>query len=322
KIYLHLFCMDRFSSGMILFIPLVFLLMLPLVSAHQPRLVMDLNIHDENSSLLVPEPEVSKAYYGELAGKPDYYKIVLENTTQIYVGITVPDIPERRTDLSAELYTYQDTARTQVILLDGSKSEWKPFYEEFGGDWYLQGPETRENLSAGTYFIKVSSPSNRGKYSLAIGEEEAFPPDEIVNTYLVLPVIKQQFFGKPIGFSLFHFLGIVLAMGPFFAASVIIFTSSRQRIKSAVNFYGKLRYLVWFGILLAAATTFFLSIQNPFNLLGMLRLGIFAILILLFLHANSRVRKIEDKAPAILKLSMLLSILFWILFLFFTVVLI
>ena len=312
--------MDRRFS--LFALALAFLLILPIASAHQPRLTMGLDIHSENTSLLVENPQVSQAFYGELNGRPDYYKIILDKPARIYFGITAPAIPEQVTDFTVELYDHKDTAITQVFLLDGTKSQWKPFYEEFGGDWYLQGPEARENLTNVTYYIKVSSPSNQGKYALAIGEEESFPPGETLNTYLLLPIIKQQFFGKSIGFSLFHFLGIVLAMGPFFAASVIIITARRQRIKSAVDFYGKLRYLIWFGILLTAATTLLLSIQNPFNLVGMLRLGIFATIILLFLHANSRVRRIEEKVPATLKLSMLLSILFWMLFLFFTVVLI
>ncbi|MCJ7816850.1 MAG: hypothetical protein MUP55_03245, partial [Candidatus Aenigmarchaeota archaeon] len=217
----------------------LFLFSVP-VSAHQPRLVMGWDIHDENSSLLVEQPEVSQAFYGELNGRPDYYKIILDKPARIYFAITVPYAPESRTDLTVELYDHKDTAITQVFLLEGAKFQWKPFYEEFGGDWYLQGPEARENLTNVTYYIKVSSPSNQGKYSLAIGEEESFPPGETLNAYLLLPIIKQQFFGKPVLWMFLYLLGIVLAFGSFMSACIILLTSGKLRLKSAVNFFRKL----------------------------------------------------------------------------------
>ena len=42
-------------------------------------------------------------------------------------------------------------------------------FEEFGGDYYLQGPTFDQNVSAGTYYIKVFNENNTGKYSLATG---------------------------------------------------------------------------------------------------------------------------------------------------------
>jgi hypothetical protein len=310
--------MERFSSGRILLVPLAFLLFLPLVSAHQPRLVMGWDIHEESTSLLVENPQVSQAFYGELTGKPDYYKIILDKPSRIYFAITVPYAPESRTDLTVELYDHKDTAITQVFLLDGTKFQWKPLYEPFGGDWYLQGPESRENLTNVTYYIKVSSPSNQGKYSLAIGEEESFPPGETLNAYLLLPIIKQQFFGKPILWIFLYLLGIVLAFGSFMSACIILLTSGKLRMKSAVNFFRKLSYPAAFGFLLVAAGIFVSLIQSPFNLLGMLRAGIFLVLVLLFVHAASRVNRIEDRIPLTLKMSMYLSVFLWLVFLFLT----
>jgi hypothetical protein len=306
--------MEGISKKLLVIIPI--LLMLPLVSAHQPRLVMGWDMHDENSSLLVENPQVSQAFYGELNGRPDYYKIILDKPARIYFGITTPYAPESRTDLTVELYDHKDKSVTQVILLDGTKFQWKPFYEEFGGDWYLQGPEARENLTNVTYYIKVSSPSNQGKYALAIGEEESFPPGETLNAYLLLPIIKQQFFGKPVLWMFLYLLGVVLAFGSFLSASIIILRSERQRIRSAVNFFRKLSYPSAFGFLLVAAGIFVRLIQSPFNLLGMLRTGIFLVLVLLFVHAASRVNRIEDRIPLTLKISMYLSILFWLVFIF------
>jgi len=308
--------MEGISRKLLVIIPI--LLILPLVSAHQPRLTMNLDIHDENSSLLVENPQISQAFYGELTGNPDYYKIILDNKTRIYVGITAPFTPDAKTDLTVELYDHKDTAITQVFLLDGTKFQWKPLYEPFGGDWYLQGPEARENLTNVTYYIKVSSPSNQGKYSLVIGEEESFPPGEALNAYLLLPVIKQQFFGKPILWIFLHLLGIVLAFGSFMSACIILLTSGKLRLKSGVNFFRKLSYPSAFGFLVVAAGIFVSLIQSPFNLLGMLRAGIFLVLALLFVHAASRAGRIEDRVPLTLKISMYLSVFLWLVFLFLT----
>ena len=309
-------------SKMLLVIPI--LLMLPLVSAHQPRLAMGLDIHSENSSLAIPEPDISKAYYGELTGEPDYYKFVLTNTTDIYFGILVLDVPgDNRTVISVEVYDYKDTmSRTQVVLLDGPRGDWELMYEDFGGDWYVSGPAEKASLLPGTYYVRVFNSLNQGKYSLAVGDIESFPPQEVLNAYILLPVVKEQFFGKPVTFSFFEFLGVILAMGSFFAGAMVVLTAKRQQIKAAANAYARLRYLAWLGFLLIAASLILLLIQNPFNLLGMLRLIIFGILILLFLHANSRISRLENNIPASLKLSMLLSIAFWLWFLLLTVALV
>jgi hypothetical protein len=221
-----------------------------------------------------------------------------------------------------ELYDHKDKSITQVFLLDGTKSQWKSFYEPFGGDYYLQGPEARENLTNVTYYIKVSSPSNQGKYSLAIGEEESFPPAETLNAFFLLPIIKQQFFGEPVVFSFLEFLGIILAMGSFFAGSAIILTSNKLRMKSMANAYGRLEYMIWCGMLLIAAVLIYAFIANPFNLLGMLRIGVFILLIILLMHANRRVPRLEATVPATLKLSMGLSYIFWLFFLFLSAALI
>lgn len=304
---------------MLLAIPI--LLMLPLVSAHQPRISLGLDIRSENSSLLIPEPEISKAYYGELTGQPDYYRIALENTTDIYFGILVPDVPgDNRAMMSAEVYEYEGSmSRTQSLLLDGPNSRWDLMYEDFGGDWYIAGPAQKINLTPQTYYIRVFNIQNQGKYVLAVGDIESFPPQEVLSAYALLPVLKQQFFGRPVLLFFFVLLGIILAMGPFFGGIMLVLAASSQRIKTAARAYGKLRSLVWLGFLVTLAGLVLTFVQNPVSLLGMLRTAIFLILLLLFLHANSRIGRLENNIPRTLKLSMLLSILFWLWFLLLTV---
>lgn len=183
---------------------LVFMLVLvsASVSAHQPRLVTQ-------SMTAVKNPEISQAFYGELKGHPDYFQIVSDKDFKLYVGILVPDLPNIQKDVSVNIITPNGT----YVLLNGSSFKWTPFYEEFANDNYYQGPEFRMNATKGTYTIKVFSPDNKGKFSLAIGETESFPLNEIVNTIVVLPKIKQQIFEKPAYTAFFNKIGLFI-FGP------------------------------------------------------------------------------------------------------------
>ena len=89
----------------------------------------------------------------------------------------------------------------------------QPMFEEFGGDYYLQGPSFNQNVSAGTYYVKIFNANNTGKYSLAMGPIESFPPDESLKALISIPLLKEQIFGKPVTTLFFEFLGIILASG-------------------------------------------------------------------------------------------------------------
>lgn len=170
-------------------------------SAHQPRIVT-------HGPVEVLQPEVSKAFYGELAGAPVEYRIRSEREFRLYVGLLVPDIPGARKDISADIYRVTGTGREPVAFLDATQSDWTPFFEKFAGNTYFWGPEFKADDSpkgaahkgrtvpAGTYVINVFSPSNRGKYSLAIGDLESFPLTEIFNVAVTVPQVKRRFFGE------------------------------------------------------------------------------------------------------------------------------
>jgi hypothetical protein len=51
-------------------------------------------------------------------------------------------------------------------------------------------------VGPGVYRIQVSNVENRGKYVLAVGELEKFPPKVILRTLITLPKLKRDFFGK------------------------------------------------------------------------------------------------------------------------------
>jgi hypothetical protein len=154
--------------------------------AHQPNLV------GCRTLVTVDDPEVSKAYYGELAGAPAVYEVRSDSSFALYVNILVPDIPGVTTDLSADIFASDQL----VTRLDGTKHSWAEFYEPYGNDSYLMGPEYRGEVGPGIYRIQVSNRSNRGKYVLAVGELERFPPSVVLRTLLVMPALKRDFFGK------------------------------------------------------------------------------------------------------------------------------
>ena len=159
--------------------------------AHQPRLIKDTVIVKVNN------PEVSQAFYGILNGSPQYFLLNEKKEFSLYLNILVPYLPDAKKDFLVEVFKgSKDEQVNKLFYLAGSEFKWTYFYEEYGGDAYWQGPELKKPLPAGEYLIKLSNPQNSGKYSLAIGEKEEFPPNEIFNTLIVLPQIKVMIFNK------------------------------------------------------------------------------------------------------------------------------
>ncbi len=190
---------------------LLFVLFLSIcaVSAHQPRLEVGVNSSMSNP-IVVNNPEISQAWYGNLKGQPDYYKISSDKPFELFANILVPQSPGISSDFVSAQIT--DSSGKTLALLGGNESSWTPMFEEFGGDYYLQGPSFNQNVSAGTYYIKVFNQNNSGKYSLATGAIESFPADESLKSIISIPLLKEQIFGKPVTTLFFEFLGIILAL--------------------------------------------------------------------------------------------------------------
>jgi len=174
--------------------------------AHQPIIV-------ESEITEIKKPDVSQAFYGNLQGRADIYKLRLDEQQTIYFSLLVPDLEGIATDVSLQI----TKDGKEVRVLSGEGFNWKKFYEEFAGDHYLQGPEEKITLEKGEYSLEVSSPSNRGKYVLVIGEKEEFPLSEIINTIKTLPRLKRDFFEKSAWGAFFNRIGLFV-FGP-----VIIF---------------------------------------------------------------------------------------------------
>jgi len=152
---------------------------------HQPVLI-------DSEATEVVEPEISKAYFGRLSGAPHTYQIASDVEFNLYVGILVPEDGSPEKDVTAEIY-----ADTELLAtLGGVGAEWVTFYEPFGQNTYWDGGEYRLRAAPGVYSIRISSPDNTSKYSLAIGEIEFFDLEDRANALAVLPGIQQEFFGS------------------------------------------------------------------------------------------------------------------------------
>ncbi len=168
-----------------------------ITSAHQPRIEFNSNPTIDNP-VPISNPGVSQAFYGDLKGSPQYYEIKLDSPLDFYFGVLVPDVPGIGKNVSAGLIIENSPKSSYAAFLDASRSDWNIFYEEFAGDNYFFGPDTTINLPAGNYLIKVFNPDNVGKYVLVVGKEEVFPPSEWLSAAIKLPLLKTQFFEKPI----------------------------------------------------------------------------------------------------------------------------
>jgi hypothetical protein len=155
--------------------------------AHQPRL------RESEDTIDVRLPEVSKAFYARLNGRPQHYRINSDRSFRLYVQVVVPYEESIDTDYELLVTRGVDT----VLTLAGSTADWVPYYEPFGGDVYLRGPEALQVVPAGSYLVAASSPDNRGRYALVVGEGEAWPLPEIANAFRLMPAIKRRFFLKP-----------------------------------------------------------------------------------------------------------------------------
>lgn len=203
-----------------------------LALAHQPRLV-------KSTPVQVTDPETSKAYYGQLSGKPDVFTITSQKPFALYVNILVPDINGQKKDVTAVL---TKNNKQSVAVLGGESSEWKHMWEPFGRDWYWQSSEYKANVEPGEYVVEVFSTNNDSKYSLAIGETENFNFKEIINALNLVPQLKHSFFNEsPAGF-IFSIFGWSYVLIMFVLAFVFGFLYRLVMKKMAKNtVFGKPR---------------------------------------------------------------------------------
>lgn len=226
-----------------------------LAFAHQPRVI-------NSETTQVVDPEISKAYYATLTGAPHMYTIDSKEAFDLYVGILVPDIASTKKDILAEVFKDEE----KIATLGGTSATWKPYFEPFGQSNYFDGGEYKARAEAGVYTIKVSNPENTGKYSLAVGEIEAFDGKEGMNALSMIPDLKRDFFEEsPITFILSPFgwglivIMYILAFIVGFIYRAILKKFARRSTHGAPKNIGKpdrlIRVIIGVGLLLWAITT-------------------------------------------------------------------
>ena len=187
--------MNRKTNNLIIVIVILFLILVswPLkVLAHQPRLV-------EMEKINVTEPEISKAYYGNLSGKPHIYTISTSSPIDLYVNVLVPFIEGPEKNVIVKIFKGEQL----MGILSPKKGDWKEFFEPFGHSMYWKGPEFKVRADAAKYKIHVKSTEKSIRYVLATGEIEAFDGPESLNAILLIPKLKKDFFEEsPLSFIL------------------------------------------------------------------------------------------------------------------------
>lgn len=247
-------------NGKILFVLVVFFLFIfaGTAFAHEPRLVYfkqgDINIYN---------PEVSQAFYDELKGQPRDYYITSDKDFELYINLLVPEAANRSGRYSAKIFLVENPSvgsgqskEAEVASIDGLSSDWQEFYETFGRDYYLTGPELTKQLTAGKYKIEVFSADNQGKYVLAVGKKEVYNIQSLLNVYWQLPLLKLaffktsvlQFFLTAFGIAGIGFIGALFILWAFinyliaavketirrYQAKTILLTSAGMQVKDEI----------------------------------------------------------------------------------------
>jgi dipeptidase E len=177
-------------------------------------------IYPTSGNIQISNPEVSQFFYDQLSGSPRDYFIVSKTDFNLHVNLMVPEAanPSGRYSLKVSLINGNNSQ--QINELDGTSFNWQEYYDTFGRDYYLNGPEVDENLSAGKYKVEVFSDNNQGKYVLTVGKKDSYSIQSALNIYWQLPYIKLtftktsplQFFLTPFGIIGIGVVGVLLVI--------------------------------------------------------------------------------------------------------------
>ncbi|MFQ3342649.1 MAG: hypothetical protein ACKVIL_08775 [Pseudomonadales bacterium] len=165
--------------------------------AHKPVL-NESSTYPADAPYEIEEPEISKAIYSTLTGDPHYYRIQSAIDFDFYAGILAAKIGECALE-SKFSFEVLDSEFDKIHLADGENFDWVPWYEEYGKQWYWNGPEVGEKFlsnevfKAGTYYIKVFNKTNTGQYVIAVGDIEQFSFTDIVGLIFSMGKIEDEF---------------------------------------------------------------------------------------------------------------------------------
>ena len=262
--------MNRKTNNLIIVIVILFLILVswPLkVLAHQPRLV-------EMEKINVTEPEISKAYYGNLSGKPHIYTISTSSPIDLYVNILVPFIEGPEKNVIVKIFKGEQL----MGILSPKKGDWKEFFEPFGHSMYWKGPEFKVRADAGKYKIHVQSTEKSIRYVLATGEIEAFDGPESLNAILLIPKLKKDFFEEsplsfilsPLGWGYVLLLQLLVILTGFVISKIL----NINRIKFQTKYFqSSAKNIIVCGVFFWVTILFF-AIQNSWHPLLIMMSGL------------------------------------------------
>jgi hypothetical protein len=262
--------MNRKTNNLIIVIVILFLILVssPLkVLAHQPRLV-------EMEKINVTEPEISKAYYGNLSGKPHIYTISTSSPIDLYVNVLVPFIEGPEKNVIVKIFKGEQL----MGILSPKKGDWKEFFEPFGHSMYWKGSEFKVRADAGKYKIHVQSTERSIRYVLATGEIEAFDGPESLNAILLIPKLKKDFFEEsplsfilsPLGWGYVLLLQLLVILTGF----VILKILNISRIKFQTKYFqSSAKNIIIYGVFFWVTILFF-AIQTSWHPLLIIMSGL------------------------------------------------
>ncbi|MGA2418320.1 MAG: Type 1 glutamine amidotransferase-like domain-containing protein [Candidatus Staskawiczbacteria bacterium] len=240
--------MPKITTYIVIFL---FLTAASIASAYQLRVV-----YLQNGNVQINNPEISQAFYDELKGEPRDYFIDSSKDFELYINLLVPEKANRDGRYSAKIFSEDNGNEQQIAESDGDSSQWQEYYDNFGRDYYLKGPELDNQLAAGKYKIEIFSEDNQGKYVLETGKKEIYDAQSILNIYWQLPFLKLtffetsvlQFFLTPFGIAgigaigvllifialIYYFVGAIREFIKHNQAKTLLLTSSGMQMKNEI----------------------------------------------------------------------------------------
>ena len=237
------------------------------ILAHQPRLV-------EIEKINVTEPEISKAYYGNLSGKPHIYTISTSSPIDLYVNILVPFIEGPEKNVTVKIFKGEQP----MEILNPKTNDWKKFFEPFGQSMYWKGPEFKVRADAGNYKIHVQSTEKSMRYVLATGEIESFDGTESLRAILLIPELKKNFFEEspfsfilsPLGWGYILLLQILVILIGFVISKIL----NISRVKFQMKYFQfSVKNIMICGVFFWATILFF-AIQTSWHPLLIMMSGL------------------------------------------------
>ena len=125
--------------------------------------------------ITIQNPEIEQLILGELTDAPEMFEIVSEVPFTLTAEIrAVPNTSGANLPQLGGIIILQKEIRgvEEVARLNASDAAWTVVTDPESGLVYQAGPYFSEPVPAGTYRIEVSSPNNKGKYLLLIGNQK------------------------------------------------------------------------------------------------------------------------------------------------------